>query len=171
VDAGSNRVWVHLVYPTLGAEIVEIVLEEQSGWILASIPDAGWLPRLSEEQQHRFRLALAGWYRKAGVDLLREEVAARLGSSCPPYDITDLGLLVWPGHDYHTEVVYDLEDEPRLSPQVMHGSPSNQMPELDANQLLLSRRDMAWSDWVAAWEADAAASNQLKQWLGVDQWK
>ena len=93
-------------------------------------------------------LALAGFYKVGGADLLRADIDATIGPQPLPYDVADAGLIVWPNDD--SEVVYDLNAEPTIVPRVVTGS--SEMPAVSADRLLTRRRPMPWSGWVIAWE-------------------
>ena len=83
-----------------------IAIEQQSGFIVAGIVQPAWVAKLDATQRQIFDIALAGFYKLAAVDLVREQLVAVLGPS--PYDISDEGLIVWPGDSYATELLYDL---------------------------------------------------------------
>lgn len=162
VELASNRIRVHLARGTHGdhdehgegaSHTTVIAFEEQSGWLLASVPRPGFLADLSEGDRVLFENALAGLYHLAGVDLVREQLEATLHGS-PPYDIADEGLVVWPSGAFATELVYPLEgkselvarirgDEPKLLPQIIH-----------RQAIMFREQPIAWTDWVAAWSSD-----------------
>jgi hypothetical protein len=125
--------------------------EEQAGWLLAHVSRTGWLSQLSAPEKEIFTLALTGFYKKAGVDLLREDIEACFGPECP-YDITAEGLIVWPGKDYEAEVLYDLREAPVLHPRLLEGRPPSPMPEVKADELLFRNRPWSWEKWVDAWQ-------------------
>jgi hypothetical protein len=158
VEAGSNRIRLELACPALGEHPLELKFEEQAGWLLAGVSRPGWLSRLSTGQAAVLATALIGFYMKGGVDLVREQIEASFAPDCPPYDITDEGLVVWPGGEYEVKVVYDLGAGPVLHPRVVEGRPAAELPVLDPGQLLFSSRAVAWADWVAAWEQDQAGA-------------
>jgi len=130
VSAGSNRLTVSLGCAANGERPLVLAFEEQSGWLVASIADGGWLDALDDARRVLFRDALCGLYKTAGVDLIREQIESELGAPAPPYDIADAGLVLWPGPGYETEETRSLEP------------------------LLLGRRPLRWVDWSGAWEAD-----------------
>ncbi|MBL8793282.1 MAG: hypothetical protein JNM56_05205, partial [Planctomycetia bacterium] len=156
VEAGSNRVRLELTCPSLAAEPLELHFEEQSGWLVAHVARPGWVTALAPDQTALWTLALTGFYHRGGVDLVREQLEAHLPQPCPPYDITDAGLLVWPGLGYEVEVLYDLRAGPRLFPRILAGK-ADIMPVLDARQLRFSAQSMPWVEWVKAWENGAAS--------------
>src|SRR5439155_16874096 len=123
VEAGTNSIRVELGCPKLGEECAQLRIGEQSGWLLAHIARPGWLPRLDAEQAAVVALALAGFYKEAGVDLIREQIEASFAPASPAYDVTDEGLVVWPDGDYATVAVYDLQQRPELRPRAAAGEP------------------------------------------------
>jgi hypothetical protein len=152
VRLGTNRVEVHLASgATPGAPLV-VRFEEQSGWLVAGIAQAGWLEALDYPAREAFGDALAGLYKRAGVDLVREQLAATLGGL--PYDIADRGLLVWPEADYRLEVCYPLRPHRTLRAQG-DGDPTGAAPRaLAPESVLFSHHDLTWDGWVEVWRRD-----------------
>jgi hypothetical protein len=80
INVGTNRIRIELCSSTCG---VHVDFEEHAGWLVAGLsrqsatPRWGqtWLARLRPEQALAFRDALAGFYKLAGVDLVREQLA------------------------------------------------------------------------------------------------
>jgi hypothetical protein len=155
VEACSSRVRLEMtVAGTLrvpSAAPLEIHFEEIAGWLLARIAKPGWLPALDIDQAKLWKTALRGFYKKAGVDIVREQVEACLGSPCPPYDIAEEGLVVWPGLDYETEVIYDLREGPMIHPRLKEKQLAENMPALAADKVLFNRNPVSWDEWVADW--------------------
>lgn len=153
VELGSNRIRVGVRCGSAGAGVCELSFEEQSGLLLASLPEPGFAATLEDPTRTLFENALAGLYHLAGVDVVREQVEATLGADTP-YDISEEGLVIWPGGGYRSEVLYPLPRdrqhtsmEPRL-----RGDPPPQPPKsLDARTFFLAHQPIAWADWVHAW--------------------
>ena len=152
VEAASNRIRLELACPSLNEANLELKFEEQAGWLLAHVAHPGWLPHLSAPEHELFTLALTGFYKKAGVDMFRQQIEACFLPECPPYDIAAEGLVVWPGKDYESEVVYDLGEGLVLHPRIVEGQTSVPMPELKAHELLFRNRPMSWHNWVESWQ-------------------
>jgi hypothetical protein len=165
VETGSNSIRIELACPALGKHPLELRLEEHSGWLLAGVRRPGWLPQLADGQAAVLTMALTGFYKKAGVDLVREQIEASLAPACPPYAIAGDRLVVWPGKGYMAEVAYDLGEGPVLHPRVGEGQPDRALPVLPAEQLLFSSREVAWQDWAQAWERDPASAADRKPLL------
>ena len=177
VRLGSNRIAVELLCPGLQDEPVWIAFEEQSRWLLAGVSRTGWLAALDERQRKTFEVALAGLYKAAGVDMVREQLAAILGPGQVPYDIAEETLVVWPpahggdatksaaltsavshGSNYETEVVYNLTLGRRMAPRISQsraGQPPK-MPILDSRQILFRDVPILWSEWLTVWVFDQA---------------
>jgi hypothetical protein len=128
------------------------VIELQSGWIIASLPERGWIDQLDDAQRRIFEIALAGFYKRAAVDLVREQLDQALAGNAPPppYDILDEGLIVWPAAGYQTEAVYDLR-APDPGPR-MRGAPwAGSLPHLGGHHALYFREPLTWEAWTTVW--------------------
>jgi hypothetical protein len=158
IRLATNRILVELRCEALGEKPLVFAFDYRSGWLVAGVLEAGWLPRLNADQRQTLSAALAGLYRLAGVDLTREQIAASLPATTFAFDITDIGLLVWTSADGTQDVAYDLSAGPVAPPQPLHGVAPAGMPVLDASRLLLSNVPLAWTDWVRAWDGGHANS-------------
>jgi hypothetical protein len=114
VEVGSNRVQIALTCERVAPQPATLRFELQSGWIVVGIPEPGWIDHLSEPARAVLEIALAGCYKLAAVDLVREQLERALepqpAAAAPPYDIADEGLVVWPAQGFELELVYDLRD-------------------------------------------------------------
>jgi hypothetical protein len=160
IEVGSNRVRVGVVCPEISDEIAWLQFEEQSGLLVASVATPGFFAALEEDQRATLEIALAGLYKRAGVDVVREQVEALLGPDAR-YDIAADGLVVWPGEGYATEVVYALGGTGALS-GVVRGEPAAAPPPtLLAEQLLFARQPIAWAAWVEAFRDERGSAPRL----------
>jgi hypothetical protein len=99
--------------------------------------------------------ALAGLYKLAGVDFIREQLTAELAPAGPSFELTDSELIVWNGRRDDGAIAYDLLDRRnRLRPIPLHGHPPNGAPLLDARRVFFSRVPLTWEQWVAIWQQD-----------------
>ncbi|MBW3540811.1 MAG: hypothetical protein KY476_11110 [Planctomycetes bacterium] len=168
IHAASNSVRIELLPPQPEAsdgaeasasegqhgESTWLAFQEQSGWLVAGLSRPGWFGRLADDERQTSSVALAGFYRMATVDLIREQLEQEFGPAPPPYDITDRGLVVWPGDDYQVVVRYDLDQRPILRPRPPATARTHHLPPLDARQALFCEHEIAWRDWVAVWQAE-----------------
>ncbi|MBW2454419.1 MAG: hypothetical protein JRI68_07905 [Deltaproteobacteria bacterium] len=157
LDLSSNRVRVELTCDSLGSEPAELTFEEQSGVIVAGIAKAGFIHQLCADSATGARLlenALAGLYQRAEVDLVREQIEAVLDAGAH-YDIAAEGLVVWPGRDYRTELVYRLNVRRggTIKPKIRGIGPLQPARVIDTRQLLYRAQQVSWLAWVGAWGA------------------
>jgi hypothetical protein len=148
------RVEVAAVGDAGGSLFVE--LEERAGWLLGGTSfgegESTWLARLDPRQVLAFRDALAGFYKLAGVTLVREQVEAAL----PPrtaFDVTEEGLAVWPAAGTDGVAVYPLEGGPELAPRLVAGN-GGEWQLLAEKSLLFAANPVWWEDWVRTWQKD-----------------
>ena len=132
-------------------EATTIAFEEQSGWLVAGVPQLGWLAALGPDQRRVAEIALAGFYKLSGVDVLGEQVEdvlVRGGLSAPPaYDFADDGLVVWPGPGFDVELVYDLRSAD-LAPVVRGPAFAGPVPALAGQRALFGREPIKWQAWA-----------------------
>ncbi|MBS2011767.1 MAG: hypothetical protein JST00_02540 [Deltaproteobacteria bacterium] len=155
VELGSNRICVAISCADASPDPAWIHFEEQSGWLVASVPTRGFLDVLEPSQRATFEAALAGFYKRAGVEIVREQVESLVGEGVP-YDVADEGLVVWP-EGYQTEVVYDLDASGSLEGTV-RGAPIASPRQLDADRLLFARQAIAWSTWQGTFGEEVTAT-------------
>jgi hypothetical protein len=142
VQLATNRIRFELTHAAWPATPVEIEIEHHHRWLLAGIRHPGWLERLSAEQQRAFATCLAGLYKLADVDLVREQLLASLPAAPTAARLTDEGLQVW----------WQGQGEPSFYPLRSRG----EGPERDElkQRLLFSRLPITWEQWVACWQSD-----------------
>jgi hypothetical protein len=170
VALAPNRVRVDLVCPEVSAGVCTLLVEEQSGLLVASIPTAGFLSKLDRDGDaaRLFENALAGFYHLAAIDLVREPIEAAIGKGTP-YDVADEGLVVWPGPGYRTEAIYSLRPrataDPMIEP-VIRGEPAKQpLRPLDEREIVFRHHPIAWAAWVAAWGAADRSEGRIPRLL------
>jgi hypothetical protein len=153
VQLGTNR--IRLEFIAGGAsEPAWLEWEDRSGWLVATWDGVGFLADLPPGPTREFENALAYLHRRAGVDLIREQVQAAL----PPaahFDISANGLLVWFGpRDSTPPVLYDLFDpSAEFHPLTPVGRRPAPGPALEARRVVFSRIDLTWAEWVSVWAA------------------
>jgi hypothetical protein len=153
-------VQIALVCPGAGPDPATIRFELQSGWLVAGVPAPGWISRLSDEQRQIFAVVLAGFYKLAAVDLVREQLEHALqrrpDAAPPPYDLADEGLVVWPARGFEVEVIYDLHAPSR--PPAVRGAEHDadaaaaDVVDLAGRHAVFGRQELYWSIWAATWQ-------------------
>lgn len=164
VTLASNRIGVSLARPSIGETPLKLAFEEQSGWLLAAVVDAGWLHTSTPEQRRSFEWALAGFYKRCGVAIVREQLESALRkavSSIDEYDVSESGVVVWPLETESGSIVYDLHAEvDPVAPRPIEG-------DIDAKPLslravLFSRLDLKWFQWSHYWNLPTDAAPPWK---------
>ncbi len=150
IHLGSNRVTIQILGPGGHARPLQIAFEEQSGWLVGHTPERGWLDALDPPAERCVESALEGLFKLGGVALVREQIEALLPPGAP-YDISDQGLLVWPGSDYGVEVLYDLGSRPVLTPTPGEVAQAHGLSPIKARDLVFAERSLPWEGWVARW--------------------
>jgi hypothetical protein len=151
IDLGTNCVRIELRCPELTGSNLDLAFEVHAGWLVAGIAELGWLAQLQVPQRQAFLTALAGLYKLAGVDLVREQIEAVLGTGARWYAIEADGLRVRSGAD--GEVVYDLRDGPLIQPRLAAGAIGKDWAVVPAGDLLFKPLPVTWSAWVQTWES------------------
>ena len=162
VEAFSNSFVVELECPKLGASVLQIRVQEQSGWIVASIAQIGWLRTASDEQWNSFCNAVEGFYRKSGIDLVREQVENTFTRRYP-YDIDSAGLLIWPSKSFDIEVVTDLNAEGELRPTPEAQAAEAGLQPTPRERVIFSSTSTIWSDWEGLWNERGGISKAYQQ--------
>jgi hypothetical protein len=155
VRTGSNRILVELErtgHDGGGEGPCAIAFEEQSGWLVAGLARGGWAAALAGDERVLFENALGGLYHRAGVDFVRERIAAALPAGSQ-YDIADEGLVVWPS-GWATELVYGLEGKPDLTVTVRGEPPAAPPPRIARAAVFFSEQGIAWAAWAEAWSGE-----------------
>jgi hypothetical protein len=163
IKLGSTRLRIELRGPGGAGGSVSVDFEEHGGWLTAGLGrPAGadgeggtWLDGLTSAQRLVLRDALAGFYKQAGVALVREQIAAALATGAP-YAIGGPGLVVWPGDGLASEAVYELDGAAEVSPRWRAGPPGSGLRKLPAADLFFRAVPVRWDDWVRTWEEDGA---------------
>jgi hypothetical protein len=128
IQLATHRLRIELASPPTATPPAVLELEEQGGWLLAGVNQTGWLVTLDRPRRKAFRDALVGFYKLAGVHLVREMISTLIPPGVP-YTVTPTELIPWPAGG---RVV---------------------APVPIAN-VLLSAHPIAWKDWVAVWQRD-----------------
>ncbi len=129
-------------------EALRLSLEERCGWLLAGIDEPGWLAQLPEEQVRTFNVALAGFYRFAGVDLVHEQLRASLPPRAAGYDVKHDDLVVWMDHQHGQAVHFALRPGEDSLPRLSEDVPDQVWPR----RLIFAQAPLTWHDLVQSWQ-------------------
>lgn len=160
IRLASNNVRIELTCP-LSKEPLLIVFEEQSGWLLADTRHTGWIQNLDDAQRDILLAAIIGFYKLAGVDMVREQIAASFAPRRIPYDVTEEGLVVWPDGNYSEEAVYNLWHHQVIRPYPRTVARTFLLPTLTTQSLLFVETPLPWDVWAARWASDDGANQPV----------
>jgi hypothetical protein len=73
VATATNRIILRFACPSLGERDMEMSFEEQSGVFWAHVAKPGWRMLITGAEAEILSLAIIGFYKKAGVDRVRED--------------------------------------------------------------------------------------------------
>ena len=150
VEAASNSFSMDLQCVQLGDTLVQLRMQEQSGWLVASVSQSGWLNSLTLEQWNSFFNALEGFYRKCGVELVREQIESNFARDYP-YDIDTLGLLIWPTARFDVEILAELKNEGVIRPTPVLPAGDSGLVPIDHARVLFSATHTDWNEWERLW--------------------
>ena len=154
VVLASNSFLVRLHCEKLGDAPIELLFQEQSGWVAVGIASSGCLRFASADQQRSLQHALEGFYRKCGVDMVREQLQAAFIYS-HPYDINSEGLVIWPGGEFRNEVRVDLARKGQLRPVPTELATAAGLHPADRIAVLFFESRTSWDDWARRWETNS----------------
>jgi hypothetical protein len=145
-----------------GQRPVRLEWEDQAGWLVATVRESGWLEALGDEQRQAVTTALAGLYKLAGVDLVREQVRDNLPPPATNFALTPRDLVAEVGPLREAVVYYDLT-KPRgsLRPRTLDGSLATDWPPLDPSRVIFARVPLSWQQWVESWEGGSGGKPSL----------
>lgn len=165
IHLGSNRITIELYCPELSPHSLWLHLDENNGVLIADVAHRGWLDQLPPDARDVLQEALAGFYKMAAVDVVREQLEARLPLGSVTTQITEQGLVVRPRDGRGQPRFYPLGKAEADMYAVTEGSLLLMSPG-DCRALLFSWQPVPWDRWVAIWQADFA---QAKTTPGLGQ--
>ncbi len=142
VSLSTNRIRFELEHLDHPAAPVEFEVEHRRGWLVAGIREPGWLEALRPEQRRVFASCLAYFYKRAEVDLVREQLRRVIPGPVFSWQLTEDELLLWRGPEGPLEPIALTEEVPGEGPR-----------EID--KLLFSRAPLTWQEWDGVWRWDA----------------
>ena len=150
IHAASNSFLVELRCDNRGDEHLQLLFQEQSGWLVATLAQQGWLSNVTPEMLHSFETALRGFYTKAGVDLVREQMERNLIGP-HPYDVCDSGLVVWPDRQFDREIHIDLHRRHQVRPTPVSMSASYGLQPVSREAVVFAESHTRWAEWQQVW--------------------
>lgn len=163
VATSSNNIRVEIQSDTPHEESLCIDFQEQSGWLVAGIRNAGWLTTLDENETRNATMALAGLYKLSGADFVREQVENGFDTPISRYDFEGRRLVIWPDESFENEIRYDLEARPDLRLVSRNEASRNRPSTVPAQKVVFAEQSITWDDWVQYWDAVAAGETPVER--------
>jgi hypothetical protein len=172
VVPSCNRLSVELSHADYPDEPVHLTFEARARWLLAGFRDPGWLEHLEPEPRQVVTSALAGLYKLAGVNLVREQLDSLLNETVAGYEVTDRQLVVWKEQRNGVEATYPLDDKiDELPPLGADGKVVARLPRLEAQRVFYPLVSLTWDQWVEWWSKDHRGEEHLPLFDESHQWK
>ena len=152
IQAASNSLSVRIECDRLSDQPLVILFQEQSGWVVATIADPGWLRFASGQQTRSLEHALIGFYRKSGVDLVREQLRQHLVGH-HAYDIDLRGLTIWPDPDFRREITADLSRRTVIRPLPAAEAAAFGLVPTEKQLVVFSTSTTSWEGWLELWRS------------------
>ncbi len=154
IHVACNSVRLTLDCDEIDGDPVEILLQEQNYWIVGTVAEPGFLRAISAARLHSFDTALLGFYRKAGVELVREQLQRNFVGR-HPYDVCQEGLIIWPEGQYDREVTVDLNRPHQLKPLPATLAITFGIGITSAESVIFSKSNTNWYEWAQLWHVNA----------------
>jgi hypothetical protein len=151
IELGPRRVLVDLARPGYEGPSLRLSFEERGGWLVAGVEQPGWLDDLSLNQRLAVASALAGLYKMAGAELVREPIAEAIGPEAA-IEVRDGGISVRLEPASQLEILYPMSPDPT-------DLPPPGFPSIQVARLVYAEAPILWSRWVEVWEADRAGND------------
>ena len=154
IELATHMIRIELEHSGHPNEPVRWAFAHKAGWLTVQIEQLGWLKNLPERQFDALTTAMAGWYKLAGVDVVREQVEAGLAGTGWSYAVEQKGLGLRPAPRAPDEVIFPMYDTVRLNLKRM-AKDSVVTPLVPPSEnLVFARLPIRWDAWVAAWLRD-----------------
>lgn len=140
VHLATNRVAFEVAHADYPDRAVLIEVRHHHGQLVARLRKTGWLEELGEDQVRVFATCLAALYKRADVDLVREQVLAGLPPPVASLEFTADAVLVRPALHAAT-VAYRLGTDEGDEHEALRG-------------LVFGRQRLPWAMWVECWRRD-----------------
>lgn len=170
VAVATNRIEIDIDNRQFADGPLTLLFEDDSGWLVATVLHPGWLAAIDHVQRERVNTALAGFYKRAGVDLVRENFQERFARPGLQARFHDEGVLVFTDEDVDRGARYRLRTSARmLVPLLQNGARPGDWPVVEREALVFADCPITWDEWVRAWtpETPESVSTEIEQFPHV----
>lgn len=170
VATATNRIEIEVDNGQFSAGPLSLTFEDNSGWLVATVRNPGWLAEVDPDSRERVNTALAGFYKRAGVDLVRENFQERFPRPELQTRFQEDGALVFTGENPRRGAVYKLRTSARmLAPLLQPEARPGDWPVVEREALVFADCPITWDEWVRAWTpaAPSDVSPEVEQFPHV----
>ena len=170
VAVATNRIEIDIDNRQFADGPLTLLFEDDSGWLVATVLHPGWLAAIDHVQRERVNTALAGFYKRAGVDLVRENFQERFARPGLQARFHDEGVLVFTDEDVDRGAGPRLRTSARmLVPLLQNGARPGDWPVVEREALVFADCPITWDEWVRAWtpETPESVSTEIEQFPHV----
>lgn len=142
---------------------LRLAFVEQRGWLTAEMAAAGWLRAVPTRRLAPVLLGMAGLYKLAGVDVLKEQVEAAFRPREVRFEMADHVLKVAAVEEEIRPASYNLFlPGPELQPRRQGPEEPGAWPTLSTRRLLFRQQSLRWQEWVTAWEREEPSITSVR---------
>ncbi len=142
-------------------ESLWLVFEQRGNWLVASVRVPGWLHTLPPAERQLVDVALAGLYKIAAVDLIRERLEREFEDQGATIEVTETGFAVYRDGTPEGRVDYPLRRAPlRLLAAREEPAHAQRKSQLEPRSLVFSDTPISWHHWVEFWESEKRTAAQ-----------
>jgi hypothetical protein len=154
IELATRLIRIELEHDDYPQQPLRLALTEKTGWLVAYVEQRGWLTFVPPAQQAALTTAMAGFYKFAGVDLVREQVEAGLANTGCAFDLDAEGLVVRSLPQPHESIVCPMYDTVRLALWPPVKPQHNMLPVPPPEHLIFARWPVTWQRWLEVWRQE-----------------
>lgn len=152
VTSATNSIGIEMECPSLSSETFQMIIQAQTPWTVVEINRQGWVKYASFEQTCVIQHALLGFYRKCGIDLVREQLEQQFLNH-HPYDFQDRDLVIWDSRDFQHECRLQIDQSNRLRLVPERNAAALGLKLVGPENFLFFMSSTDWQDWEATWSS------------------
>jgi hypothetical protein len=141
VMPATNRVIFSLQHPEYATRDIRIEIQHHHERLIARVRDQGWGEILTPPQRRALQTALAGFYKRCGVDLVREQILAHVSAPVLALEFGRSQIV--------TRTALDAE------PVVLPLEATDPAQREQMRSYLFQWQSIPWERWVQCWKSDA----------------
>jgi hypothetical protein len=162
VRLATNRIEVEL-RQTSTRHAAWLRFDDLSGWLIVELHRPGWIDELDTPDRLHFNAVLAGFYKLAGVDIVREQLAATFRDDARHAGFVRDALIVWDEDAPNSSAVYRLRTSSQhLAPHTAGPRGAQPWPTLDRQAVLFADRTISWDSWTTVWDHNGSPDPQSR---------